>query len=533
MTAKQAQALAAGQEQAFAFLADPLTHGLAEPVKRIDTHAAAVFLAGPNVYKVKRAVRFPFMDQTTLEKRRTACETEVLVNRAFAPDLYLGTVAVTRAGPSLRLGGRGEAVEWAVHMRRFDENRTLDLVAERGEITPALIAKIADLILASHQTAKVGDGARATVALGEVVAETLAELIEAPDAFPAAPAAELAAAMRSAFAAVRPLLLSRGAAGRVRRCHGDLHLRNIALIGDEPILFDAIEFDESIATTDVLYDLAFALMDLCERRHGGEANLLLTRYLWRCEDMGSELAGLAALPLFLSLRAAVHAKIDAIRSRDIDHTAAARDEALRYFDIAGECLRPVAPLLVAVGGLSGTGKTTLAARIAPSIGRAPGAVRLCSDIERKRRFGVAYTERLPAAAYRKEVSDAVYASLRGQAETAIRTGHGAIVDAVHSTAEERALVAAVAAQANVRFVGLWLDAPLELMVERVRARRNDISDATDRVVTSQANRPIGDIDWHRLDASMPIDALTDAALAACRPERQRPPRGESQSAAPH
>ncbi|MEX0851856.1 MAG: phosphotransferase, partial [Bauldia sp.] len=363
---------ATSQDAVFAFLADPATHGLSAPVRRIDTHAAAVFLAGPDVYKVKRAVRFPFMDQSTLARRRRACQTEVIVNRAFTPELYLGTVAITRDGGALGLGGDGEIVEWAVHMRRFDENRTLDLVADRGEITPGLIAGIADLILASHRAAKLGDGDRATAALGGVVDETLSELLEAPEIFPAADAADLAAAMHASYARVRPLLLERGADGRARRCHGDLHLRNIALIDRGPILFDAIEFDESIATTDVLYDLAFALMDLWERRLQGEANLLLNRYLWGCDDIGGELAGLATLPLFLSLRAAVHAKIDAIRFRAVDRSPTIKDEALRYFDIAGEFLRPSPPLLVAIGGLSGTGKTTLAARIASALGRAPG-----------------------------------------------------------------------------------------------------------------------------------------------------------------
>jgi len=512
-SADQAAAVA-GQDEVFAFLADPATHGLSEPVKRIDTHAAAVFLAGPDVYKLKRAVRFPFMDQSTLARRRTACETELRVNRAFTPELYLGTVPITRDGGKLRLGGEGDPVEWAVHLKRFDENRTLDLVADRGEITPALIARIADLILASHRRAAAGDGARATTALGEVVEETLTELLESPDIFPAAAAADLAAAMRPTFAGVRSLLLERGADGRVRRCHGDLHLRNIALIERGPILFDAIEFDESIATTDILYDLAFALMDLWERRLAAEANLLLNRYLWGCDDILGELAGLAALPLFLSLRAAVHAKIDAIRFRDVTHGRATRDEALRYFDIAAGFLKPSPPRLIAIGGLAGTGKTSLAARLAPSIGRAPGAVHLRSDIERKRQHGVAELERLPQAAYAPEVTDRVFAALRDQAGITLAAGHSVIVDAVHHTAEERELVAAVATAIGVPFIGLWLDASLDTLVERVTARGADASDATAAVVRDQAGRTVGSVSWTRLDASASIDALAEAARVA-------------------
>ncbi len=510
--------LPAGQDEVFAFLGDPATHGLSEPVKRIDTHAAAVFLAGRDVYKVKRAVLFPFMDQSTLARRHAACEAEVRVNRDFTPEIYLGVVPITRTNGKLRFGGDGAIVEWAVHMKRFDESRTLDLVADRGEISPELIADIADLILASHRAARIGDGETATTALAGVVNETLTELVEAPDIFPAAPARALAASMRATFRDVRPLLLARGRAARVRRCHGDLHLRNIALLGERPILFDALEFDESIATTDVLYDLSFTLMDLWQRRLVGEANLLLNRYLWGSEDIGGELAGLAALPLFLSLRAAVLAKIDAIRFRDVARATTVKGEALRYFEIAGEFLAPSPPILVAIGGLSGTGKTTLAGRIAPAIGRAPGAVHLRSDIERKRRFGVPELQPLPEIAYRRDVTSEVFASLRTEAEAALGAGHCVIVDAVHRTPDERELIAGVAARCGARFVGLWLDAPLATLIARVEARRRDASDASTRVVLDQAaGAPTGTIAWTRLDASVPPDALARTALAVCTP----------------
>jgi predicted kinase len=355
----------------------------------------------------------------------------------------------------------------------------------------------------------------ATKALGEVVDETLTEIVEAPAVFPPERAVRLAAAMRSAFETVRALLLARGARGSVRRCHGDLHLRNIALLDRGPVLFDAIEFDESIATTDVLYDLAFAIMDLWERRLAGAANLLLNRYLWRCDDPAGDVAGLAALPLFLSLRAAVLAKIDAIRFRDVDRSVTVKNEARRYFEAAVELLAAAPPVLIAIGGLSGSGKSTLAARIAPAIGRAPGAVHLRSDIERKRLLGAPELQRLPESAYRREVTDKVFAALRDHAGIALRAGHGTIVDAVHRDPEERRLIADVAARAGARFVGLWLDAPVELLVARVERRTGDASDATGKVVKRQAQADVGPVKWTRLDASVSLTALADTALAAC------------------
>ena len=255
----------ADQGAVFAFLGDPATHGLSEPVKRIDTHGAAVFLAGADVYKVKRAVQFSYMDFSTLAKRRAACEAEMAVNRPNAPALYLGVLPITRTGDRLHLGGDGEVVEWAVHLRRFDENATLDHVAARGPLGAALVSELAQAIVAAHRRAPRRDGGMATIPLQRALRETTDELGEDADIFAASSIERLRSSLPAAFARAEPLLRGRGASGEVRRCHGDLHLRNIVLVDGRPVLFDAIEFDESIATIDILYDLAFLIMDLCER----------------------------------------------------------------------------------------------------------------------------------------------------------------------------------------------------------------------------------------------------------------------------
>jgi aminoglycoside phosphotransferase family enzyme len=282
------------QSDVFAFLADPATHELREPIIRIDTHGAAVFLAGKNVYKVKRAVRFPFMDFSTLDKRRRACERELAVNEADAPGLYLGVVPISKDGFHLKFGGGGTIVEWAVHLRRFDENRTLDRLVKRNELNLEIIAKLAGVVAASHRRAPIIGGANAGQALQRQIEETLISLEAAPRIFAAQAVAGLRHAMQQAFARLAPLLSERENQGQVRRCHGDLHLRNIVLIEDRPVLFDAIEFDEAIATCDVLYDLAFLLMDLWTRGLRSHANLLFNRYLWICDDVERQLKSLSA-----------------------------------------------------------------------------------------------------------------------------------------------------------------------------------------------------------------------------------------------
>ena len=302
------------QSDVFAFLADPATHELREPIIRIDTHGAAVFLAGKNVYKVKRAVRFPFMDFSTLDKRRRACERELAVNEADAPGLYLGVVPISKDGFHLKFGGGGAIVKWAVHLRRFDESRTLDRLVKRNELNLDIIAKLAGIVAASHRRAPIISGANAGQALQRQIEETLISLEAAPGIFAVQAVAGLRHAMQQAFARLAPLLSERENQGQVRRCHGDLHLRNIVLIEDRPVLFDAIEFDEAIATCDVLYDLGFLLMDLWTRGLRSHANLLFNRYLWICNDVEGQLKGLSLLPLFPFLARG--------HSREGDHSSA-------------------------------------------------------------------------------------------------------------------------------------------------------------------------------------------------------------------
>jgi aminoglycoside phosphotransferase family enzyme/predicted kinase len=504
------QAQWADQSEALSFLGDPANHGRKQQVFRIDTHGAIVFLAGENVYKVKRAVHFPFMDFSTLEKRRRACENEVVVNKANAPEIYLGVVAISREDSHLRFGFGAEIVEWAVHMRRFEEDRTLDRLASRGELDLGIAALVAETVAASHRRAPIARGADATAALRGQIEETMASLEAAPDVFPVAGAKLLRRQMFLAFENALPLLLRREATGKVRRCHGDLHLRNIVMIGPDPTLFDALEFDESLSTCDVLYDLAFLLMDLWTRGLHREANALMNHYLSKLDEAASELEGFAALPLFLSLRAAIRAKVTNLEPSKTAETLTA---AQRMFEAARGFFQPAGLYLVAIGGLSGTGKTALARRIAPGIGRAPGAIHLRSDVERKRLYRIPEFEPLPGAAYRPEISAIVYRQLRHLATVALAAGQSVVIDAAHRGPEERHK-ANVAKSAAAQFTGLWLEAPLDVRLGRASRRKYDASDAGPEIVAAQAQESLGPIAWRRLEASQPIEEVFESARAA-------------------
>jgi aminoglycoside phosphotransferase family enzyme/predicted kinase len=503
------------QDTVLAFLGDPLTHS-GSPVRRIDTHAAVVFLAGARALKVKRAVRFPFLDYSTLEKRKAACLAELEVNRAFAPELYRRVVAIVRRPDGrLALDGDGEAVEWAVEMLRFDESRTLDHLAQAGAIDDALADRLAEAVAAMHAAAAGVEAGSWLAAIADFLEQNTAAFREMPALFPAEAAARLDQAARAALQRLRPLLVARGELGFIRRGHGDLHLGNIVLLRGRPVPFDAIEFDPIVAAGDVLYDLAFLLMDLAERRLDSAASIVLNGYLARARRV-EHFDGLAALPFFMSLRAAIRAKVTAAR---LHHAGSSDQEAIRaaakaYFQLAVRLLSPPPPMLVAVGGLSGTGKSTLARALAPFVEPIPGAVVLRSDVERKALFGVQEHERLPPEAYRLEVGAQVYSRLAESAARIVAAGHSAIVDAMFGQPEERKAIAAVAASAGVPFRGLFLASDLNTRLSRIATRSLDASDADAAVARRQEAYSLGPMEWAQIDASGPLQSTVEHARAA-------------------
>jgi hypothetical protein len=506
------------QAEVLAFLGDPVTHGMMfadEEVKRIDTHASVIFLAGNQAFKVKRRVRYPFLDYSTLEKRKAACEAELAVNRAFAPELYRGVVPITREGNGeLALAGGGTPLEWAVEMARFDETATLDQVADRGGLDLALADTLARVVAAAHAKAPVADAQGWPERLFKYIEENRRELEEHPELFEPGDVEAMSRASRATLRRNERLMRERGGAGLVRRGHGDLHLGNIVLIDGKPVLFDAIEFDPLIATGDVLYDLAFLLMDLIDRRLDAAANVVLNRYLAETRRP-DDLDGLATLPLFLSVRAAIRAKVAAEKLNvGAGERYAAIGAAREYFRLAQRLIAPAAPQLVAIGGLSGTGKSTIARALAPALPPPPGAVVLRSDVERKALFGKPETEPLPASAYTPDVTRRVYTALADKARRVTAAGHTAIVDAVFARPDERGQIAAAARASRVPFRGLFLTADLDVRVARVSARARDASDADAAVAREQESYDPGPIDWTTVDACGELESTVAAARRA-------------------
>ncbi len=489
------------QSRVVAFLSAPSTHAGAV-VERIDTHASIVFLAGDRAWKLKRAVRYDYLDYSTADRRRAMCLAEVRVNRRTAPHLYRGVVAVTQQSDgTLAIGGSGDPVDWLVEMARFDQAGLFDRLAAAGVLDLRLMGPLADAVARFHAGAEYRMDQGGPAAMARVIDGNAAGFAtEGAGFFDAARCARLTNRTRYALDLAYVRIDSRREDGWVRQCHGDLHLRNIVLIDGQPMLFDAIEFNEEIACIDVLYDLAFLLMDMWRRGLPHHANVVWNGYLADTMDFD----GLALMPLFLSCRAAVRAKTSATAANlqaAADRRAELRALACDYLAMAEALLEPPPPCLVAIGGPSGSGKSTLAMALAPSLGAVPGAVVIRSDEIRKKLCRTKPFDPLGPEGYTTEVSQQVYATTLERADSVIRSGHAAIVDAVFARTEDRNAARYVAAAAGVPFVGLWLEAPEPVLIARVEGRGPDVSDADADVIRRQLAQQTDVAQWTRVDAS--------------------------------
>ncbi|PSM17425.1 bifunctional aminoglycoside phosphotransferase/ATP-binding protein [Nitratireductor sp. StC3] len=499
------------QDAATGFLSKPETYRLGTPVEVIETHISRIFLVGDRAFKMKRAVRLPYVDFSTPQQRLSACRKEVTLNSRTAPDLYLGTRRITATPDGgLEFDGDGALVDAVVEMKRFDQSCLLDRQAEAGTLTPRLMRDVARAVLRFHDAAPVvhdGGGADNIAGVLDINAAGFAtSTLFSPDAV-----AALGDRFRATLARHAALLDARETAGKVRRCHGDLHLRNICVLDGVPCLFDCIEFNDQIATVDVLYDLAFLLMDLWHRGHRDLANLVMNRYF----DAQDEEDGFVLLAFFMAVRAAVRAHVTATQYEEGGRqNRALADEARSYFDLAGALLEEPPARLTAIGGLSGSGKTTVAEALAAHVGAAPGARILESDRLRKAMFNVAAETRLPAEAYSAENSARVYADIARRTRKLLDDGGTVVADAVFDRPGDRARIRQCARDTATPFIGIWLDAGAALLQRRVSERSADgPSDATVAVLAGQLRRTRDDIEWTKLDAARPLERIVADILA--------------------
>ena len=466
-------------------------------VQLVETHISWIFLTGELAYKIKRPVHYPFIDLRSRERRAFFCAEELRLNRRFAPELYLEVCAVTLEDGAARISGPGEVVDHAVCMRQFRAADELGALLERGAAAPGELAEFGGELARRHQQLPRVDagepwGRAESIRAGLLA--NLAECLQAAESLGAADAVRaLADPYRARLEADMPALESRRAAGRVRECHGDLHVGNIVRYGGRLAAFDCMEFEPAFRWIDVAEEIAFLHMDLGVRQCAPQAQAFLGGYLFE----GGDYQACRLLRLYGIHRALVRAKVAALRlARDELARQRAREEHGRYLAWARGRLTQERPLLVLMCGVAGSGKTWLARQLAPAL----GAVHVRSDVERRRIAGLDVRQRsgsgLGEGLYTGAMGVATYARLRACAAEALAGALPVIVDATFQRRHQRAEFAALAAE---HAAALWVvrcHAPPAVLAARVAARAaagSDASEADRAVLALQQARfePIG------------------------------------------
>lgn len=453
------------------------------PIRVIETHISFVVLTGTFAYKIKKRVDLGFLDFTTLEKRRLFCDQELRLNSRLAPEIYLDVVPISGTPEVPRVGGGGNVIEYAVRMREFPQEALADRVLARGELTSRHIDALAALVAEFHRRVPCSgenDGYGAPEAILASAAQNFAQIRALPiqAAHPQLPD-EVEAWSRREHERLREVFWRRKYEGNVRECHGDLHLGNILLLDGEPRVFDCIEFNPDLRWIDVMNEVAFLVMDLRAAGRPDFAARFLNAYLESTGDYG----GLGVLRYYLIYRAMVRAKINLMRARQLEpgteESSSLEERFRRYLALAQSCIREPRRFVVLTHGFSGSGKTTLSQPLL----ELTGAIRIRSDIERKRMHGISLTDHrqpgISSGLYSADVTDLTYRRLLDLAGTILESGHGVIVDATFLKRRHRDMFRAFAAKARVPFSIVDFTVREETLRQRIAARLQQGQDASD------------------------------------------------------
>ncbi len=488
----------------------PFVQALLEPARHrpgtaavtlVETHISWVLLAGSYGYKIKKPLKLQFLDFSTLALRQRYCEDELRLNRRFAPEIYIDVVAITGEPEDPRLGGSGPIIDYAVRMRRFNEDDRLDRVCARGDLTATHLSDLADTLVAFHAGAAVAPVDARFGSPAHILAPAIDNFRDLAQLMPYSELKQRLAMLRAWTEAehrrLTPLMRERKAAGQVRECHGDLHLANMVLLDGRVRLFDCLEFNEDLRWLDTANEIAFTYVDLLDHGQAGQANGFVDEVLSRSGDY----QGVDLLRFYAVYRALVRAKVSAIRQgqtqgRDETHAAHATRACIAR---AEKLVAPVPLRLVITHGLSGCGKTVSSTRWLQSDPHAR-SLRLRSDVERKRLFGVARGARsgsgIDAGIYTPDAHVLTYQRLAELAHTVLQAGWSVVVDAAFLQRQERDLFHALARQHGARFAILAPQADTEILRQRIRARQSagqDASEATAEVLERQLQwiEPLG------------------------------------------
>jgi aminoglycoside phosphotransferase family enzyme/predicted kinase len=467
-------------------------HPVTEPIELIQTHISYVLLTGEVVYKLKKPVNFGFLDFSTLEKREHFCHEELRLNQRGAAELYLGVEQITQTGETFQFGGTGEPVEYVVKMVQFPQETLLSAMFDRGELTKQHLEDLARELAAFHLKAPTSDY---ILSFGEVsqIRQAIDENYDQTVGYIGRSQTQVQFDQTRAytdklFDQQRNLFANRVQNKWIRECHGDVHLRNICFWHDKILLFDCIEFNEPFRFVDVMFDVAYIVMDLDARDRPDLSNLFLNAYIEQTGDW----EGLQVLPLYLSRQSYVRAKVTSFLLDDPTIPESVKQEASktasRYYRLAWEYTRHKSGRLTLMSGLSGSGKSTVARQLA----RQTGAIHLRSDAIRKHLGGVALDAKGDADLYTSEMTEKTYDRLLNLGITLASQGYPVILDAKYDRQALRLPVLAQATAHQIPLEILYCDAPMSVLNDRVQQRQGDISDATADLLKTQYMEPFSE-----------------------------------------
>ena len=498
------------QSALIAALSSPEAFGL-KPSQKItvkETNISDVFLTGEKAYKLKRDVKYPYVDYSTPEKRLAACQKELEICNRFAPGLCFGVEEVVsdKKGRifirSACSDKNAEVIDYLLVMREFEESMLFDNMADRGDLDRFEMMDTAEKIFGLHQNAAVITTRNPVdIIRGRIYENNAMIRCFVPDIFDGEDVDALETAQLDALEKNRELLLKRQAEGKIRWCHGDLTLRNLAMWNGCVIPLNPIEFYDDLTQIDTLYDFAFLLVDMESKGQRRLASILFNHYM----ALSADWEGIPVLPLFLSCRAAVNAYVFAQRSAEIKdkrEAALMANKAYEQLVISRRFLDQPRPVLVACGGLSGSGKSRIARESAPFIGNPPGAVILRDDVLRKNLLNTGLEEHLDPSEYTPELENKVFDQLCDECRRMLGAGQSVVADALFHDVRQRRAIEEVAKEMNVDFQGLWVDAPLEIRIERVASRKRNPSDVkTAEELRRQLDVDVGPVTWDKIDTS--------------------------------
>jgi hypothetical protein len=487
-------------------------HPVQEPIQLIQTHISYVLLTGKYAYKVKKPMNFGFLNYSTLEARKHFCQEELRLNQRGASELYLEALPITKNGQQYQLGGTGEPVEYTLKMRQFPQDMLLVNMFSQGKVDEKLMVELGQIVAQYHAKAATNDYIRS---FGEVaqVRQAFDENYEQSEKYIGKAQTQLqfdeTKAYTDKFFVEREKLFKNRMAGNfIRECHGDLYMQNICLWHDKILLFDCIEFNEPFRFADVMYDVAFAMMDFEARGRKDLGNAFLNTYLEQTGDW----EGLQLYPLYLSRQAYVRAKVNSFLLDDPGIPADVKEEsaktAANYYRQAWEYTKPRQGKLILMSGLSGAGKSTVAKQLA----RQMGAIHIRSDAVRKHLAGIPVEQRGGNEIYTAEMTQKTYQRLLDLGLLLAAEGFTVILDAKYDRAALRQAAIAQAQSRQIPLQILYCTAPVEVLRQRLQQRTGDIADATVDLLESQqaAAEPFSDTEKPyvtTIDTTQPFEGV--------------------------